>query len=524
HATRTAYHATVKAVKTTGKFIKNHAAAITSIVVSTAVFAGCEAATWGVGTIGCAALAGAAGSLVEQGFKCAQNGGGDCSAGAFAGSAVEGAVTGALGGALGSLGGKLLAKAAPKAMEVVGGLFGKGATEAGEAGAADATDEAASAAESEGAGTRSQSQSGSCPVPTHSFIGSTRVLMADGATKAIDQVKVGDTIANSVPGVTGTEAHKVTAVIVTHTDHDFVDLTIKATAESAAKQGMKDGAKSLAKKVARKAAFGLAASAAVLGALAASHGHGTAQEPATKTVAAVSSATPGQNTKPAEATSDAQGAHLTTTFHHPLYDETQSAFVEGKDLKAGDVLQTPTGTAEVTRVRLYHANTTTYDLTIGTLHTYYVEAGTTPVLVHNCQINPGDNELSQRVMQERLRINKRTGNGAAALIRSADGQSSRISVAFASKGLGNHAEAKLVNQFALEEGESIAEVYSEREPCTGSNDCRGLLNDLGIKYTYSFPWTTSAEGAASTKGLGVYWKQLFGDAKSGDWTNPWKGF
>ncbi|MGW1029179.1 hypothetical protein ACWD4J_36795 [Streptomyces sp. NPDC002577] len=59
----------------------------------------------------------------------------------------------------------------------------------------------------------------------------------------------------------------------------------------------------------------------------------------------------------------------------------------------GDVLQTPTGTAEVTGVRLYHAHTTTYDLTIGTLHTYYVEAGNTPVLVHNddveCPRSPG---------------------------------------------------------------------------------------------------------------------------------------
>jgi hypothetical protein len=209
--------------------------------------------------------------------------------------------------------------------------------------------------------------------------------MADGSTKAIDQVRVGDTIANSVPGVAGTEAHEVTAVIVTHTDHDFVDLTIKATAESGAKKGVKSGAKSLGKKVARKAAFGLAASAAVLGALGASHGHGTVQEPATKTVAAVSSATPGQSAKAAEGgTSGAQGAHLTTTFHHPFYDETRSAFVEGKDLKVGDVLQTPTGTAEVTGVRLYHANTTTYDLTIGSLHTYYVQAGDTPVLVHNC--------------------------------------------------------------------------------------------------------------------------------------------
>ncbi|MEW2046451.1 hypothetical protein [Streptomyces sp. NPDC005476] len=122
----------MKAAKATATFAKNHAAAITSFVVSTAVFAGCEALTAGVGSIGCAAAAGAVGSLVEQGFACAQNGGDDCDAGAFAGAAVTGAIAGALGGALGKIGGKLLAKAAPKAMKVVGGLFGKGATEAEE--------------------------------------------------------------------------------------------------------------------------------------------------------------------------------------------------------------------------------------------------------------------------------------------------------------------------------------------------------------------------------------------------------
>ncbi|MCX4859647.1 hypothetical protein [Streptomyces canus] len=201
--------------------------------------------------------------------------------------------------------------------------------------------------------------------------------MADGTTKAIDHIKAGDTIADSVPGVKGTEAHKVTAVIVTYTDHDFVDLTIRKTGQAAAKATRTAGAKSLAtkiaKKAARKAAFGLAASAAVLGTLTAGHGHGTADQPATTPVAAVSQAdtahpattdTTGSTTKGEE-----RGARLTTTFHHPFYDQTQSAFVEARDLKAGDVLQTPTGTAEVTGVRLYHAHTTTYDLTIGTLHT-----------------------------------------------------------------------------------------------------------------------------------------------------------
>ncbi|MYS21865.1 RHS repeat-associated core domain-containing protein [Streptomyces sp. DvalAA-14] len=379
-ATRTAYKATVSAAKTAATYTKNHAAAITSFVVSTAVFAGCEAATVGVGTIGCAAIAGAAGSLVDQGFACADQGGAACSAGAFAGAAVTGAVAGALGGALGSLGGKILGKLAPKALEAVGGLFGKGATEAAESGATDATEEAAE--ETEAAGARSESEGSSCKIGgPHSFTGNTRVLLAGGASKPIDQVKVGDTIANSVPGESGTENHKVTAVIVTTTDHDFVDLTVKTTTSTAtaAKAPLKArasaAAKTIAKSAAKKAAYGLAASAAILATLGATH-HATTDH--TATTAAV--VTP--------ATAAAQAGHLTTTFHHPFYDQTQAAFVEAKDLHPGDTLQTPTSTAQITAVRLYHANTTTYDLTIGDLHTYYVEAGTTPVLVHNCDTAP----------------------------------------------------------------------------------------------------------------------------------------
>ncbi|MEU6194565.1 LamG-like jellyroll fold domain-containing protein [Streptomyces sp. NPDC047061] len=410
HVARTAYHATVTAAKATAKFVKHHEAAITSLVVSTVVFAGCEAATAGVGSIGCAALAGAAGSLVEQGFKCADNGGGDCSVGAFAGSAIEGAAAGAVGGALGELGGQLLAKAAPKAMSAVGGLFGKGAAEAGESAAADATEEAATTGEAEAASTKAQSHSNE--TECHSFTAGTQVLMADGTTQAIDHIKVGDTIANSVPGAKGTEAHKVTAVIVTHTDHDFVDLTIRqAASEATAKSTLKAGAKTLAgkiaKKAARKAAFGLAASAAVLGTLSAGHGHAAADQPATATVAAVSDVSAGQATKTDASLKSTQVAHLTTTFHHPFYDETQSAFVEGKDLNVGDVLQTPTGIAEVATVRLYHANTTTYDLTIGSLHTYYVEAGDTPVLVHNC----GYEEEAQTAQKRADELKNKWGRG-----------------------------------------------------------------------------------------------------------------
>ena len=137
--------------------------------------------------------------------------------------------------------------------------------------------------------------------------------MGDGNSKPISEVKAGDKIANAVPGDRKGEANKVEKVIVTKTDHDFVDLTI--------------------------------------------------------------------------ATHDAHGrvGKLTTTDHHPFYDITQAAFVDAAHLRPGDHLQEPDGrTAEVLNVRRYTATAVTYDLTIKGLHTYYVLAGTTPVLVHNC--------------------------------------------------------------------------------------------------------------------------------------------
>ncbi|MEU8797135.1 hypothetical protein [Spirillospora sp. NPDC048819] len=57
-------------------------------------------------------------------------------------------------------------------------------------------------------------------------------------------------------------------------------------------------------------------------------------------------------------------------------------------VKAGDkvLASVPGGdTATVTKVHRYTAAQVTYDLTINGLHTYYVVAGTTPLLVHNCE-------------------------------------------------------------------------------------------------------------------------------------------
>lgn len=66
----------------------------------------------------------------------------------------------------------------------------------------------------------------------NSFAGHTPVLMANGSSKPIDQVKVGDTVANAIPGAfpgLPDQHHTVTAVHVSYTDHDFTDVTITSS-------------------------------------------------------------------------------------------------------------------------------------------------------------------------------------------------------------------------------------------------------------------------------------------------------
>ncbi len=147
----------------------------------------------------------------------------------------------------------------------------------------------------------------------NSFLGTTPVLMADGASKPIDQIKAGDKIANNLPGAdpgARDQAHTVTAVHVTYTDRDYTDVTVDT-----------------------------------------GHGHAT----------------------------------ITGTAHHPYWDETTRAWTDADRLHAGDQLQTTDGHAvTVLALRDFTTTAVTYNLTVDGLHTYYVVAGSTPVLVHNC--------------------------------------------------------------------------------------------------------------------------------------------
>ncbi|MFE6978426.1 LamG-like jellyroll fold domain-containing protein [Streptomyces sp. NPDC057682] len=330
-----------KAAKATANFVKQHASTIASVATGVVVFAGCTAATGGVGVVACGALAGAAANAV--GYAMSD---GPKSLGGFVTAVGIGAVTGALGGAAGGAAsgavGRLLSGVGGKALNgaamgaaggAAEGAVGYGiscvASEEGcsVSGAAKATAVGAVTGGVFGAaagkfGRKStnkqepddQPSSPGCRtgVP-HSFTGLTGVLMANGTTKPISQVKAGDYVLTAEPGKKKKEKHKVKQVIVTKTDRDYVDVVIDT----------KSGPKT-----------------------------------------------------------------IQTTKHHQFYESTKNAWTQAADLKAGQKLQNGNGgPAVIIDTKAYTAERVTYDLSIDGLHTYYVLAGTTPVLVHNIDLN-----------------------------------------------------------------------------------------------------------------------------------------
>ncbi|MFE2914382.1 LamG-like jellyroll fold domain-containing protein [Kitasatospora indigofera] len=490
--TKAVGHAVAKTAAKAASVVKQHAAAITSFVASAAVFVGCEAAigipTGGVGAVAgaaaCGALAGEAGAAVDQAFKCHEGKQGACSAGAFGTAIAVGAVGGAVGGALGgAFGGKLASTAlgdllpafATNAIEgaAIGGASGAASSAAGyglacgnncswsgaaSAGVNGAVDGAIGGGIGGGLfGGSGKGKSKGCGGAPHSFTGSTPVLMADGTTKHIDQIKTGDQITNAVPDKKNTEIHTVTDVIVTTTDHDFVDLAIAPAAQS---KTPGRGAKTL---------LGLAAGVAALTLWAAAP---LQQEQAAELPAAVTM------TEGADSGPDVQNSTLITTYHHPFYDQTQHAFVDAQDLKPGDILQTPDGAATVKEIRLYHADSTTYDLTIGDLHTYYVEAGSTPVLVHNCEFTDRSEQIRGVIHDGTKDGGRPYKNQTVAVVRADAGEGKPVDVVAASGDGLTDAQAA-----SLQPGEVAAkndpELHAETNAMQHINDNGWTLWDGG---------------------------------------------
>lgn len=76
--------------------------------------------------------------------------------------------------------------------------------------------------------------------------------------------------------------------------------------------------------------------------------------------------------------------HLTATSEHPFWSPSQNSWTEAAHLRPGMTLRTVDGSAVMVKGnRSFSEDARTYNLTVDSLHTYYVLAGETPVLVHN---------------------------------------------------------------------------------------------------------------------------------------------
>jgi RHS repeat-associated protein len=94
---------------------------------------------------------------------------------------------------------------------------------------------------------------------------------------------------------------------------------------------------------------------------------------------------------------DVDGATITTTEDHPYWNDTDKQWERADQLDPGDTLLTANGKhLRVHGIRAHLTHTATaYNLTVDGIHTYYVVAGTAPVLVHNTCISPAIKRLAE---------------------------------------------------------------------------------------------------------------------------------
>ncbi|MEV4949889.1 polymorphic toxin-type HINT domain-containing protein [Streptomyces sp. NPDC053755] len=82
-------------------------------------------------------------------------------------------------------------------------------------------------------------------------------------------------------------------------------------------------------------------------------------------------------------------ASVTATDKHPFWVPELKQWINATNLAPGQWLRTSTGThIQIKAVSRWTQQATVHNLTVADIHTYYVLAGATPVLVHNCGTTP----------------------------------------------------------------------------------------------------------------------------------------
>ncbi|MEV5310199.1 polymorphic toxin-type HINT domain-containing protein [Streptomyces sp. NPDC052610] len=275
----------------------------------------------------------------------------------------------------------------------------------------------------------------------NSFTPDTRVLMADGATKEIEDVDIGDKVLATDPETGETQAETVTAEIKGRGVKHLVKVTLDV-----------DG------------------------------GQGEA------------------------------AASVQATDGHPFWVAELAAWVDATDLAPGQSLRTGAGgRVQITAVERWVAlDTQVHNLTVSDLHTYYVLAGATPVLVHNtggsghmCDITATAPDGSTRV-DVKLESGDMTPEEAAlgypnnSAFTHTEHRFSRMA------GASTGPKVSLPNdpfagKYPLSPGDAVT-MRGQLPPCSR---CKGAMNrmvrELGVSVTYTWD---GVKGAGTWKARG----------------------
>ncbi|MFW6638494.1 RHS repeat-associated core domain-containing protein [Nocardiopsis algeriensis] len=181
----------------------------------------------------------------------------------------------------------------------------------------------------------------SCPIG-NSFVPGTHVVMADGSTRPIEDVEVGDRVLATDPETGEQTARTVLATIIGSGGKHLVEITVDPTTERDTPDG-KDA---------------------------------QADTDADADVEVEQAGIPGPV---------AAGDVIVATDEHPFWVPDLGAWVDAIDLAPGMWLQTSAGTwVQVDAVRSWTQPATVHNLTVQGVHTFHVAAGSLDVLNHNC--------------------------------------------------------------------------------------------------------------------------------------------
>ncbi|MEU8401864.1 SpvB/TcaC N-terminal domain-containing protein [Nonomuraea sp. NPDC048892] len=260
-------------------------------------------------------------------------------------------------------------------------------------------------------------RSGGC---LNSFTPGTDVLMADGTTKPIEDVEVGDQVLATDPETGETGAKTVTHLITGEGDKNLVKISVDI-----------DGDR-------------------------------------------------GDET-----------ADITATDGHPFWVEKLDRWVDAGDLEAGMWLRTSAGAyVQVDAISEWTAQQRVHNLTVDDLHTYYVSAGETPVLVHNThpcfpgvevRVNSGGLATDAFNHRKNSKLGPFGRNVAVAIVAP-----SGRPVYGISQGDPRHSEDMILAQ--LRKGETITALYSERQVCPRCMSRLGPRMAPDAQVSWSVPW------------------------------------